>query len=295
MKRFATLLLILVLCLSLGMSALADVIYEPEDDFFEKHRDECFYENRVYMAWGEAGHAAVMKNPKSNKVMEELPNGTEVYVGWIWGKEGGWALLEGRGWVRMDELSVKYDSISFEEEHGAEFVILEEPEFIDLTGCECLQLWRYPGDTEPFATLSWTGEDAWFSEPPKDLSFNTIYESPSGGHRWGYVHYFYGYRNCWVCLTAPDAAWFCGSSELSEEQPPNTPSPAETPAPTEAPVSTVSPASTASPAHASPEPTELPPLIDPEPPRPIPWAPAALALGAMAVAGGLLAAFRRKK
>ena len=40
MKRVLTLLFILVLSLSLGMSALADVIYEPEDDFFEKHRDE---------------------------------------------------------------------------------------------------------------------------------------------------------------------------------------------------------------------------------------------------------------
>ena len=292
MKRFLILLFSLFLMLSLGMTALADVIYEPEDDFYEKHRDECYYENRVYIASGEAGFAAVKKNPKSNKTLKELPNGEEVYVSYIWGLEGGWGLMDGTGWISMKELTVKYDSISCEQEHGAEFVILEEPEFIDLTGCECLQLWRYPGDTEPFATLSWTGEDAWFSEPPADMSFNTIYEAPSGGLRWGYIHYFYGYRNCWVCLTYPDAAWFCGSSELSE-QPPDTPAPAETPAPTEAPVSTEVPAPTETP--ASPEPTYLPPLIDPEPPKPTLWAPAALAVGAMAIAGGLLALFRRKK
>ena len=66
MKRALTLLFILVLSLGLAMSALADVIYEPEDDFFQKHRDECYYENRVYIASGENGYAAVMKNPKSN-------------------------------------------------------------------------------------------------------------------------------------------------------------------------------------------------------------------------------------
>ena len=285
MKRVLTLLFILVLSLSLGMSALADVIYEPEDDFFEKHRDECYYENRVYIADGEEGHATVMKNPKSNKTMEELPNGTEVYVGWMWGKDGGWALLEGRGWVRMSELTVKYDGISFTQEHGAEFLYLEEWEFLDLTDCDCVQLWRYPGDEAPFTSLSWKGEDAWFREAPDDLSFNTIYES--GGVRWGYIHYYYGYRDCWVCLTYPDAEWLCGTEPALTETEPS-------PAPTQAPGPTAAPASPA-PAPASPQPAELPPIIDPAPPQPTLWGPALLAVGAMAVAGGLLAVFRRKK
>ncbi len=145
MKRFATLLLILVLCRSLGMTALADVVYEPEDDFYEKHRDECYYENRVYIASGEAGFAAVKKNPKSNKTLKELPNGEEVYVSYIWGREGGWGLMDGTGWISMKELTVKYDSISFEQEHGREFLLLEEPELLDLSGCEGFGLWEYPG------------------------------------------------------------------------------------------------------------------------------------------------------
>ncbi len=284
MKRFATLLLILVLCLSLGMTALADVVYEPEDDFYEKHRDECYYENRVYIASGEAGFAAVKKSPTSNKTLKELPNGEEVYVSYIWGQEGGWGLMDGTGWISMKELTVKYDSISFEQEHGREFLLLEEPELLDLSGCEGFGLWEYPGDKAPYARLSWTGDDAWFSGPPDDLTFNTIYEGPDG-LRWGYMHYYYGHRDFWVCLSEPDAK----GTAAEPTAPPVEKGSTETPAPTEAPVST------ASPAPASPEPTELPPLIDPEPPRPIPWAPAALALGAMAVAGGLLAAFRRKK
>ena len=285
MKRAFSVLLALCLCFLLAMSAFADVIYEPEDEFFEKHREECYYENRVYIAAGEEGHATVMKDPKSGKSVKELSNGTEAYVGWIWEGDGGWAQLEGYGWVRMTELTVKYDATSFAEEHGSEFLYLDEWEFIDLADSECLQLWRYPGDTESFTSLSWTGENAWFSEPPEDLSFNTIYEDPEG-RRWGYIHYFYGYRNCWVCLTDPDAAWF------GAKEPQPTAQPVET-VPTEAPVVSASPAPTAAP--ASPQPTELPPIIDPEPPRPFPWLPAGLAAGAVVIAGALLAVFRKKK
>jgi hypothetical protein len=116
------------------------------------------------------------------------------------------------------------------------------------------------------------------------MSFNTVYEDPEG-RRWGYISYFYGYRDFWICLTAPDDASL-GGGETE-------------PQPTEAPVSTEAPAPTASPAPseapASPEPTELPPIIDPLPPRPFPWLPAGLAVGAVVIAGVLLAVFRRKK
>ena len=293
MKRTFSVLLALCLCFLLAMSAFADVIYEPEDDFYEKHRDECYYENRVYIAAGESGYATVKKDPKSKKTETELPNGTEIYISFVWDQDGGWGLKDSHGWISMSELTVKYDSISFEEEHGSEFVYLDEWEFIDLTDSECLQLWRYPGDTEPFTTLSWTGDNAWFSEPPEDLSFNTVYEDPEG-RRWGHIHYYYGYRNCWVCLTDPDAAWF-GSAEEPQptEQPQTAPAPAPAPVGTEAPVETASPAPTA--AVASPQPTELPPIIDPEPPRAFPWLPAGLAAGAVVIAGALLAVFRKKK
>ena len=292
MKRALTLLLTLLLCLGLALPVLADAIYEPEDGFYQKHRDECYYENRVYIASGEAGFAAVHKDPKTAKTKEELPNGAEVYVSFVWDSDGGWGLLDGRGWVPMSELTVKYDSISFAEEHGSEFRYLDEWEFIDLTGCEGLRLWEYPGDAEPFYRMSWSGEDAWFTEPPEDLSFNTIYEDPEG-RRWGYIHYFYGFRDCWVCLTDPDAA-FADSPE---------PRPTEEPAPTDTPPAPVEATPAPKPGEATPKPgettppapTEMPPIVDPEPPAPFPWLPALLSLGALVVAGGLLALFRRKK
>ncbi len=283
MKRILTLLFALVLALSLGMSALADVIFEPDDDFFEKHRDECHYENRVYIASGENGYASAKKAPTSKKTEWEIPNGTEIYISFVWAEDGGWGLKDSHGWISMAELTVKYDGISFEQEHGSEFLYPEEPETLDLTDRESLLLCRYPGDGEPFMTISASGEDYWWNWPPEDLSFNTIYEDPEG-RRWGYVGYYYGLRDFWVCLTAPDDASVGGGEA---------PQPTEMPAPTEAPVSTEAPAPTLTP--ASPEPTELPPIIDPEPPRPFPWLPAGLAAGAAVIAGILLAVFRRKK
>jgi hypothetical protein len=290
MKRFATLLFILVLCMSMAMSAFADVIYEPDDDFLQKHEDECHYENRVYIASGENGYASAKKSPTSKKAEWEIPNGTEVYISFVWDQDGGWGLKDSHGWISMAELTVKYDGISFAQEHGGEFRYLDEWEFLDLTDRDCLHLWRYPGDTEPFNTLSGSGEDYWWGWPPEEMSFNTIYEDPEG-RRWGYVNYYYGLRDFWVCLTAPDDASLGGGE--TEPQPTEAPIPTEAPVSTEAPAPTASPAPTAAP--AAPQPTDLPPLIDPVPPRPFPWLPAGLAVGALAIAAVLLAVFRKKK
>ena len=303
MKRIGTVLLALCLSFLLAMSALADVIYEPDDDFLRKHEDECYYEDRVYIASGANGYASAKNNPTSKKAEWEIPKVTEVYISFVWGQDGGWGLKDSHGWISMSELTVKYDGISFAQEHGGEFLYLDEWEFLDLTGRDCLHLWRYPGDTEPFNTLSGSGEDYWWGWPPEEMSFNTIYEDPAG-RRWGYVNYYYGLRDFWVCLTAPDDASL-GGVELSGEQTQNTPAPAETPVPTEAPIPTEAPAPTASPvptalpaptvSPAPPQPTELPPIIDPEPPAPTLWGPALLAFGAISVAGVLLAVFRKKK
>ncbi|MBQ6256385.1 MAG: endo-1,4-beta-xylanase [Clostridia bacterium] len=55
--------------------------------------------------------------------------------------------------------------LAFAQEHGREFRYLEDWEFPDLTDCDCLHLWRYPGDAEPFTTLGGPGEDAWWEWP----------------------------------------------------------------------------------------------------------------------------------
>ncbi len=262
MKRCMTLLLILVLALGLGMNALADVIFEPEDAFLQKHIDECSYENRVYVVTVDGEAADIFEDPKG-KPIARLPAGVEYLISWIWPEDGGWGLLDFKnwkgeirsGWIRLRDLTVKYDSMSFAQEHASEFLYPEEPVHFEPEDCSLARFWPYPGADAP------TG----FAESPTELQFNTLYEDPEG-RRWGFVSYYYGHRNFWVCLTEPEAEAF--------------PAPGVTPTPRPAP---------------TPRPTAMPPLTDPDRGGDFPWLPAGLAGGAVVIAGVLLAVFRKKK
>ena len=114
MKRIGTVLLALCLSFLMGMSALADVIYEPDDDFLQKHEDECHYENRVYIASGENGYASAKKDPKSKKTEWEIPNGTCILVTsedgeWCevsWGSKTGYCRSEFLVLFREADLSL---------------------------------------------------------------------------------------------------------------------------------------------------------------------------------------------
>ncbi len=312
MKRAFVLLLALLLCLALAAPSLADVIWEPENDFYEKHFDECYYEDRVYVAGGEEGFVRAFDVPLG-KQTTEFPNGEELYIEWIWDREGGWGFLRYRddrgwqeAWVQMGDLTVKYDAVSFAQEHGSEFIYPEEEVLLPLEGLEQLVLWTYPGavDHSVFSVYSDSGE------PP--LWFNTLYEDPKG-RTWGNLGYYYGYRNVWVCLDDPE------SEDLSGTVPTEVPSPAETPAPTEAPAPTGEPEPTEAPAPteaptettasteapASAETTSPAAGGSPAAPAPtpapaqqgsgFPWLPVVLVAAVVVVAGILLAVFGKKK
>lgn len=287
-KRGATLLWMLLLFLSLSVSALADMIYEPEEEFFRKHEDECYYENRDYIVAGAEGYAVLQRTPEGGGYVN-VANGEVFRVSWIWdgGDQGLWGLVSYYDeayqlwqdmWLPLADAEVKYDAISFAQEYGGEFLHPEEGRTLDLSGYGSMQLWAYPGAEAPFASFGWTGEDAWLSEAPEDLTFYTLYEDAQG-RTWGNLGYLYGYRDFWVCLTDPEAASF-GCPAI--------------PAPTEAPAPTASPAP--SPTLAAPAPSA--PCQTPQPSRgegASPWLPAGLAGGAVVLAGILLALFRKKK
>jgi hypothetical protein len=291
MKRYATLLLVFLLALCLGTSALADVIYEPNNNFFNAHEDECIYENRVYILNGPDGYVTLCHSPEGKAPLRNRPNGREYLVIWIWdgGDLGLWGLVNDYDeeyerveemWVPLKDTVLKYDAISFAEEHGSEFRHLETGEWLDLSGYGRLQLWPYPGAETPINAITWTGEDGWLSAPPDPLYYETTYED-GDGLLWMNIGYLYGYRNFWVCITDPE------SEDLSALRAAFRPAdaPAETPAPT-ATSDLIPPAEVVPPAVTSP-PTDGDGTF--------PWLPAGLAAGAVVVAGGLLAIFRKKK
>jgi hypothetical protein len=177
------------------LAAHADVIVEPENDFYTQHRDKIIFLNRNFVANGESGSVPIKKEPAANKDKGSLLNGDEAYMsysclydGEFWGYTFSY-----EGWVKLDQMLVLYDYVSFEEEHFDEF-------------------YRYSGDyakiKETRAVLVWPGPGAgapvWTVEDLSTENFSVSYAyTDKDGREWGFVTYLYGNRNVWVCLSEP--------------------------------------------------------------------------------------------
>lgn len=197
MKRTFCLLLALMLVLALVPAVSADVIVEPENSFYWEHRGECQYHSRSYYADGPENVAEVYRSPESAAVAERVKNGLELWISYTYQDENGisWGYTENyeenwSGWVPMDYLLLKYDSISFQEEFSDR--ITEEEGTLEVSSAE-VRFWNYPGseDATAFAV-----EGDYLPE---------YYETftDDAGRRWGHIGYHMGIRDVWVCLDAP--------------------------------------------------------------------------------------------
>jgi len=183
------------LLLAPALAAQADLIYEPENDFYEQHSSEILYLGRSFMANGADGFAQVRKEPGASSVIAELQNGEATYFqysclydGDFWGYTSAYS-----GWVMMDQLLVLYDYISFEEEHLAKFYSYGG-DYGEIRKEAAAIAWPWPGAEAPL----WTFEDLdvenfWVSHAYTD----------DYGREWGFVTYLYGYRSIWICLSDP--------------------------------------------------------------------------------------------
>lgn len=203
MKRFLTLMLALVLVLAMAATAYADILWIPDNSFLEQHMGECPRLDRSYRTLTEV---TVYESPEDSTEMWTIPEGEpwRVYYtyedanGNLWGCLEKWEFGE-TGWVPMAYMELVYDYISFEEEFGDEFITLDEfgqlpEEFQD----DVVMFWSYPGSetADAFDMGSWASD--YYPE------YDTIYEDTLG-RRWGYVGYYMGNRNFWICLDDPTA------------------------------------------------------------------------------------------
>ena len=62
-RKLFSLFLALLAVSALAVPASADMIWEPNDSFYEKHRDTCDYVNRGYELAGYDGHVTVFTAP----------------------------------------------------------------------------------------------------------------------------------------------------------------------------------------------------------------------------------------
>lgn len=185
--------------LLLAARASADVIWEPEDSFYESHSEQCEYENRSYTAAGPDGEVIVYKSPVSPEVVTKLENGTAFRVSFTYEDMWGicWAVYENdslTGWVPMDYLEVIYDYISFEEEFGDQ-ILAEEGELDPVPNNTEVHFWNYPGSSVGH-TMS--------SGNVHQLKYFQTYTDKTG-RKWGFCRYYMGIKNMWICLDDPTA------------------------------------------------------------------------------------------
>jgi hypothetical protein len=197
-KTTVTLLLCLVLALSLTSAALADVIYEPADDFYFSHLEECGHVNRSFYVNAPSGAAEYAAEP-GGKVSGSYPNGQEVYVSATYTDKSGadWGYAEifdsgEKGWALLSDLLLNTTARASMRSSA--------PRSGNTTGPASTSGRKPPssGPTPSPATHAGTlGPENGFNE---ELTF---YESwtDEQGRLWGHIGYFYGIRDRWVCVS----------------------------------------------------------------------------------------------
>lgn len=197
-------------------TAFGDVIWTPDDAFYEEHYRDCDYLGRRFYANGKEGYVTVRERPGRGAVLDFLPNGSVLFVSRVYGKwaSGSWGLVQYKkdengvpledysyeegavvGWINLDELVVVYDNQSFTEEHAAEIEKKKQGESpkIFLPENSSIYMWDYPG------AANVRGELHMMDNEPE---FDSVYEA-SNGDLWAHTGYYYGYEDFWINLSRP--------------------------------------------------------------------------------------------
>ncbi len=208
-KHILRIFLCALLVSILSGAALADVIWEPNDDFYQSNSEQCKYVNRDFFANGKSGYLEVFKKPDGENV-GFADNSKLLHVQFSYEKSGEvWGVIEYSkendkiipadysldtfsGWVKMSELIVKYDYLAFENDYGSSFVPYDG-DYSTLKGAEKVVMWTYPGSGEISGTLD---------DISDDFAVGSAYTDESGT-KWGYVGYYYGMKNFWICMDDP--------------------------------------------------------------------------------------------
>jgi len=180
----------------------ADLIWEPMGDaFYEEHAGECEYRVRSYTTNGPEGKVIVYKSPEDAMETAVIENGKVVSVSYTytdangvkWGVYENWETGE-QGWLPMDYMEVVYDHISFEEDYG-ELIKEQEGTLSKEFSGQTLLIWDYPGAKK--------GKE--FPTGEMDMPTYHVVYVDEAGHSWGKIGYYYGCKNCWICIDVPTA------------------------------------------------------------------------------------------
>ena len=228
-RKLFSLALAAAALLALCATARADVLWEPDNNFYAKHYDQCEYIGRQFYANGDEGFITLWDAPGGTRVVHQFPNGYTLWVyyqyeDWVcavvWGDEG-----EISGWAPIEDFALKYDYLCFAEEYGDQ-IHPYDGQFKDYDGGAAeIVFYEYPGAPEP--------KDVWAAAEVLDQltgtegSYIDSVFTDEEGRTWGYVVYLFGSRNLWFCLDEPEGRDFparqVGTPELTEAREPTLP------------------------------------------------------------------------
>lgn len=205
MKRFTELLLPLFILalLLLGSGARADVLYEPVgNSFYEKHMKELTSWDHRYLTNGPEGKTFGYADPLTGEGRTELENGLTMSSSYRYTDKKGndWlcCMMWDEGpkdyWIPEAYLSRLYDSELFMEDHRAE--LAQTSGEAGVLG-KTVELYEYPGGDCVYR------DKVESNDYMTSLGWSLEYTDPEGV-KWGYVGYYYGYRECWVKLNAAE-------------------------------------------------------------------------------------------
>lgn len=205
MKKNAWIWAVVVCWILCVMPAKADAIWEPNDTFYHDHYEDCRYVNRNFTANGPDGEVIVYKSPENPMVVATWENGFHAYISFVYTDEDGneWGIYEDfetevKGWVPMAYMQVIYDGISFTEEYGDSFVEDSAVFPAEYAG-QTVYCFTYPGSESCFEMR--------MPEVAEDMPWYARTFTDEQGLVWGYIGYFRGVRDRWICITDATATF----------------------------------------------------------------------------------------
>lgn len=231
-RCFIFLLLAVSFMLMFPLAAHADVLIEPNNDFYTRHSGECVSLNRSFYVNGESGFVSFKKQPGSNDETARLENGDVINIMFTYSHNSeAWGVAEiyntedePNGWVPMNQLLLKYDYISFAEDYQSEFYSYTGG-YDMLYEARDIVLWTWPGSGE----TAWILENQWRnSEADANFFMASHAYMDEEGREWGFFGYIYGSKNSWICLSDPtntDISAFNPATPPELWQPDNTTAP----------------------------------------------------------------------
>lgn len=197
MKKLASLSLAALLLFALAAQVSADVIWEPMDDFYQAHREECTRVEYRYEAQKDTPAYITPEEPGAKDAV--IPAGTVMFINYLW-QDGAWGATsaweipnvpDGDCWVQLADFRRLYWKSDFLEDHRAEI----RDQTGEVSAAEKSRLWTYPGSGTSYEI---GGSDGFSDE----IGYYQVYTDEEG-REWGRVSYYYGHRDEWICISDP--------------------------------------------------------------------------------------------